>query len=405
MLNYGIIYIRKVRGYKMQNKINDTKKKNRLRVGQPFGYAGIKYLKAAGLLGVLCLVLFCGYVLITRYSTYSTYKVVKEYNREYDQEGKFYRFKQGIIKCSTGRVEYLNNSSIEPIWSDSINLPNPIVEWRDDYAVIASRTNGEILLVDQSGRQGHINVGHPIEKVDVSKQGIVTVIARNKDVPQVMCFDKEGTLLVELGATLSENGYPINTSISTDGKMLVVSYLIINEIGMQSRVVYYDFNQKGKAVAEKVLPNDIVSEVGYMNNNYSYIIGMSGVSIYNYEETPKEVENYKFNNKVLGVVSNNEYLGILLDGQKQSGTEILIYNKTGREISRINSENIFDNALIANGEIALWKGGVCEIYTLGGQKRLEVKNKDEIRNIFPTKMLNQYIIVSDKKIRKVQLKR
>ncbi len=388
----------------MQSKMSNDRKKNELRVGQPYGYSGVRYLKIVALLGVLCFVLFGGYVFVTRYSTYSTYKVIEEYNREYDQEAKFYRFKEGIIKCSTGKVEYLNHN-IEPIWSDNINLPNPMVEWVGDYAAIASRTNGEVLLVDRSGRQGYINVGYPIEKVDVSKQGIVAVIARNKEVPQVMCFDKEGTLLVELSATLSENGYPINTGISTDGKALIVSYLIIDESGMHSRVVYYDLNQKGKVVAEKVFSSEIVSEIEYMNSDYSYIIGMSGCSIYNYEETPKEVENYKFTSKILSIVSNNEYVAILLDGQKQSGTEILIYNKIGKEVSRINSKQIFDNALIANGEIVLWKGGVCEIYTLGGQKRLAVKNKDEIRNVFPMRTPNRYIVVSDKKIRKVQLKR
>ena len=364
----------------------------------------IKCLKFIGVGSALTLILFGGGVLLMKYGTYNTYRVVKEYDIEHDHEGKFYSFQEGVIKCSTGKVEYLD-SNIEPVWTYSINLQNPIVEERGNYGVVASRINGEVLLFNKTGMQGHVDVGYPIEKVDISEQGIVAVITRNQNIPQVMCYDKFGTLLVELSTTLSENGYPMNVALSTKGNVLLVSYLVIDQKGIRSRVVYYDLAKKGKKIAEKILPNEIVAEVGYISNDYSYIMGMRSYSIYNNEVTPKEVESKTFDSRILGVTSNNEYIGILLDKVNGNGSKIVVYNKEGKENTSISSRHIFDDMLIAKDEIILWKGGVCEIYKLDGRKRLESKVNEEIRSVFPTQGLNQYIIVGDKEIKKVQLKR
>lgn len=63
-------------------------------------------------------------------------------------------------------------------------------------------------------------------------------------------YDAAQKKLVSIKVTASQNGYPMDIALSSDGQNLVVSYLVVDGINVKSRIAFYNFGMTGE---EKVI--------------------------------------------------------------------------------------------------------------------------------------------------------
>ena len=121
----------------------------------------------------------------------------------------------GLLSGSEGR------GTVESCLSDS----EPFLDVNEKSAAIADKGGNDIIVFQEDGLKGEIHTTLPIEKINVSEQGIVGAILKNDASAKVMCYDTAGNVLVEHKTSLSGTGYPLDVSLSEDGEVMQVVYL------------------------------------------------------------------------------------------------------------------------------------------------------------------------------------
>ena len=67
-----------------------------------------------------------------------------------------------------------------------------------------------------------------IQKIAVARQGTVAALMKNKDVNYIALYNKDGECLAEGALHMENSGYPMDITLTSDGKKLGVSVLDVN---------------------------------------------------------------------------------------------------------------------------------------------------------------------------------
>ena len=233
-----------------------------------------KVLAAA--IALIVLVLVGIYFLLQRQS-YSEVEVVKYYENVSSDNPGYIQYLDGILKYTRDGVSFLNKSG-EEIWNQPCQMGNPVVTVREEIVVLYDRSGTSVLVLQEEGLKGEIKTTRPIERVDVSAQGIVAAVLKDDQVPMIVCYDATGNILVQQSASLDNTGYPIDVAISDDGTTLLVSYLLAEAKGIRTKIVLYDFgdeniDKKDHKVFEKEYENVIIPLASYLDKTkiFKYI--------------------------------------------------------------------------------------------------------------------------------------
>ena len=190
----------------------------------------------------LALVLVGIYFLLQR-QTYNAIETINYYeNVSLDNPG-YEKYLNGVLKYTRDGIAFLDKSG-EEVWNHPCQMNNPIVEVRGEVAVICDRSGTSIFVFEEDGLKGEIKTTRPIERISVSKQGVVAAILKDDSTPKVVCYDATGNVLVEQNASLDNTGYPVDVALTEDGNVLLVSYLMADGTGVRTKIVYYDFDEE-----------------------------------------------------------------------------------------------------------------------------------------------------------------
>ena len=230
-------------------------------------------MKKSKILKIICVVLvfviliLVGVFFLLQKQTYGSVKTIEYYeNVSLDNPG-YERYLKGVLKYTRDGIAFLNKSGAE-VWNHPYQMSNPVVEVREEVAVVCDKSGTSILVFEEEGLKGEIKTTRPIERVSVSEQGIVAAILKDDSTPKVVCYDATGNVLVDQNTSLDHTGYPIDVALSADGNILIVSYLMADAAGIQTNIVYYDFG--GEDIDKKDLVNGAIKGmVESLGDDYS----------------------------------------------------------------------------------------------------------------------------------------
>ena len=258
---------------------------------------------------LLVLVLIGG-LLVLRYVTYEHINVVEVYDNKSVANGNYKEYADGVIEYSKDGIAYLKEDGSE-IWNQPCQMRNPFAEICQGAVSVADKGGTNILVFQEEGIKGEIKTTRPIEKVSVSAQGIVAAMLTDDEIPQIMCYDAKGNVLVELNATFSSTGYPVDIALSQDGNVLIVSYLKIKGVSAESQVVYYHFGEAGEhaeehKVAELEFAGAVVPITTFLDEEISLLVSDSSFVLMKGLEKPETINEITFD-KIKIYEKNNKY--------------------------------------------------------------------------------------------------
>ncbi len=360
---------------------------------------------------VLCVTLCVGlggYVLSQRI-LYTGIRVAESYSSMGSANSRYEKFASGYLRYGRDGVAHIDNKGKEK-WNQSYQMSTPIIEVTQECAVVADSGGNQIIVLGKDGIKGTIRTEFPIEKVTVSKQGIVAVLTKDKEMPRVMCYDAVGNLLVEHKPASSKTGYPIDLSLSLDGEMLLVTYIQIVDGEVSSNYKYFSFGEEAKkekdnVVAEGTVKDIILPETYFVNHNTSVMVGDSGFMIFKGQELPQLMTNVSVESTIEKTFHSNKYIGFVLEGDEGKDSKLQIYNLSGKLVTDIDYDGKYENVDIINDEVILYEGTQCRIFKLNGIERFCGEMNMNIKGVFPALGLNSYLVIENEGIKKVQLVR
>lgn len=346
---------------------------------------------------VIVAAVLVGMYFLLQNQTYNTVSTLEFYENVSTDNADYASCLGGVLKYSKDGVSLLSEEG-EEIWNQSCQMSNPTLEIREDVIAVCDRGGTSILVFEEDGLKGEIQTTRPIEKIAVSKQGIIAAILKDEATPLVMCYDAEGSLLVEQKTSLSNTGYPMDVAISEDGSMLLVSYLLTRGNGIVSKVVYYDFggddiDKKQYQVQEKEYEGTVIPATAFLDADTSLLIADNSIILYKGKEKPEESVKIDVN-EMCNVAYSENIIAVVVKDRETSNYKLIVYNTSGKQISETGIDKEFSHIKVCGKQIILYEGSVCSIFTQRGICKYEGKMDLDILEIFPLTGLNKYMMIN-----------
>ena len=264
---------------------------------------------------------------------YNGYQVEKKFDRKDSNTVKYINYNGRILKYSRDGISELDDSG-KVIWTSSYDMKNPFVAYCGNYVAVADIAGKEIYIYNRTNSTDikKIEVVLPIVKIDIAEQGVVAVVLEDTVSNQINIYDPYNIseqLLVSIPTNVETDGFPVDISISNDGERLVTDFINISNGQAQTSINFYNFDEVGKnninrIVGARDFEQTIVTKTTFLNNETVCAYTENGFSLYSMKEVPKDIYEETFDKAIKSIFSNEEYVGIVLDNNKN----IENYNNT-----------------------------------------------------------------------------
>lgn len=359
------------------------------------------------LLIIVAVLFFVGigvYIFLT-HRTYDKVHVLNTVALERENGEKYVKCSDGILKYSKDGAALLDKKGKER-WNFSYQMQNPVISVNEKSAVIIDKGANDLVVFQKQGVKGEIHTNLPVEKAEVSEQGIVSAILRDEASAKIVCYDAEGNLLVEHTTSPETIGYPLDLAISDDGYTLLVSYLFVEQGKINTKIAYYNFDEKiekkeNHLIMEKKYENAIVPSVFFFDNKTSAVVSDNKLYIYEGKDKPEEKAAVEINEQIQSVFHDDKYIGMLLKGEKKY--LVKLFTKDGREMFSKPIEQRYKKIKVEDGQIIMYDGKKCRIITKAGVDLFKGEMEIDISNMISAVGLNKYLVINANGLEEIRL--
>ena len=357
------------------------------------------------ILGVLIIAAVAGIVFVFNHVD-QNYDVLSTVENEDTQSSEYIQMGDDLLKYGNESVSLLSRSG-DTLWNLTYDMSDPAVSILEDTAAIYDRRGTSMYVVKIDGPVGPISTDFPIVKAEVTLSGSVAAILEDGEKTWVNYYSSDGSLIVENQTRMENNGYPLDLAVSPDGAVIAVSYLIVDSGEISSHLVFYNFGQAGQGqvdnvVAEFTYEDTVVPDLVYFSEGTCVAFRDDGFSVFQGGDTLEESENTQIDTQMISLFYNEEYFGIVTEGEEESYL-MTLYGPEGRQRCSREFDMEYQNISVSGERIILWDGPQVEIYDLGGKLKFQGDVREgTVRNLFQMSR-NRYLLISDEGIKMIRL--
>lgn len=319
-----------------------------------------------------------GYGLYQKNRQYTKVNVLWEKELATDASSGYEVYGENVLRYSRDGAQYLNRKG-EAVWNQAFEMKSPFAAVNGDYAAIADRNGYSLYICDKNGCQGVVTTTQPISKLSVSATGITVAILEEAKSNVIAFYDKTGTKLqIEVQTTLAGNGYPIDLSISPNGMLLMVSYIYLDEGLMQNQVVFYNFDDEGQSLKDRLVGgfkeygSSIVARVRFLDNTHACAFAQDRLCFYSLENTvqPELTKQVDISGEIDSVFYSEDYAGVVVSGE-DGLKKLSLYSASGKEIFTEVLDREYEHMEVSGSFVLLYGEAECRIYNEEGTLKYE----------------------------------
>lgn len=350
-------------------------------------------------LSILGVVAAVAVFLVIELQTYTSSRTITAYETGSSGNVSYLQFANGVLKYSKDGIALVNRKG-EEVWNQSYQIKNPIVNtYHNEAIVVADKGGNTIIVLDKDGLKGEMQTTLPIEKAVVSANGIVCAVLKMDAAPKVICYDATGNILVELTTSLTGTGYPMDVSLSEDGKVLLVSFLSVQNGQIVTNVRYYNFDGEKDSKKDYEVTADEYTDMAaasafFLNAKTSVVVGDDRLLFYKGEGQPELANTITLNKKIKSVFYSSQYVGLILKNEGKAGYELCLFNASGKKVLSEEFTGDYSNVKISGSQVIMYDGKKCSIFTRAGIHKFEGELENNILEIFPVSGVNKYIVMN-----------
>lgn len=339
---------------------------------------------------------------------YRSYHILSEMGIEGSNAVDYLAYDDSVIKYSKDGVVALDKAG-SLLWNSSYEMSNPMADTCGKYVVIADRDAKLLHIFNKEGHVNRIVTLYDIMKVEVAKQGVVAAMMETDSGNNITLFDKDGTILAEKGTSVKEEGYPLDFSLSEDGKKLVLSYLSYTGGKLINTVSFYNFGRVGQNYTWRIVggwpyeEGTIIPRVAFINNNTVCAFADNRVLIYSMKEIPREPIEIALAGKLQSIFYNEEYIGLVLQADGTVDKQLLLYNLEGQKVLNKDINLNYEKIALFDKELIMYDNRSCLIMKINGRTKFKYNFDGNIETILPINNLDQYYLAKDRNLYEIQL--
>ncbi|MDF2485626.1 MAG: hypothetical protein K0R46_1794 [Herbinix sp.] len=339
---------------------------------------------------------------------YSSYKVINVVNNTNTNTAKYSNYKIGIVKYSTDGVVTRDKDG-KLLWNGSYEMSEPMIDTCGSYAVIAEKEGHDIHIYDEYGEVGAITTLYDIIKVEIASQGVIAVLMEEDNDNYISLYDVDGTVLCDMKTNSSDDGYPLDMSLSGDGKKLVTSYLSFKSDSLVDYISFYNFDKVGQNEVNNLvggwpLGDSIVApRVAFINEDTVCIYKDNGFVLCSMKEIPIVIKDVDFEGEIQSILSNDKYIGFVLRANSDNPKQLIIYDLKGRKVLDKPLEFDYKAIYFSNNEVIMYHKKTCVIMKPNGNIKFNYSFDKEIKAFYQSIKPALYYYVDDEKLYMIEL--
>ena len=338
---------------------------------------------------------------------YKSFEVMNTIDNVVESNTKYLSYGNSVIKYSRDGATALDKNG-NLLWNGSYEMNQPIADVCGNYVVVADAGGKNLQLYDRTGAAGGITTIYNIVKAEVSSKGVVAVLTEDEKNNYISIYDIDGTELADIKTNMAEDGYPIDISLSEDGKKLITSYLSVKSGEPVGITTFYNFGEVGQNWTDRTMgsylfDNTIVPKIEFVNNEVVCVFKEDSFLIFPYMEEPGDPKEIKLDSRIRSVFYNKSYVGVVLEGSESGSEQLMLYNLEGKKILDKRIEFNYNNIYMADKEIIMYDNNSCIIMKLNGTVKFKGSFDTNIDAIYPINGIDRYFLISGSQITRIAL--
>lgn len=328
-------------------------------------------------------------------------------NRRFDNTNLIWRYYYSTNNFgSKSNVQYdlLNNNTIRLThdgitevsddgqirWTMSYNIKNPIYVKRGNYFAVSGISENVIYLFDENGIVSTANTDFPVVKIALSETGVIYALVDGGDASFIEVYNVKGERLdITIKSLLKENGTPIDIAISNDATELMVSFLYIDGNNVNTRVVFYNFDEVGKnKSANRIVggfdseyKGKYVSRVHFFNNEKSVCFYDGGLTFFSTRilTEPTVINNITFDDIIKSISYNENYVAIVLENENDNNLRFMVFDKEGKVLTNKRIDFLYDEFFLSDNYVVFIYNSHAYVFDNNGMEKL---NRDFSEDLY-----------------------
>ena len=364
------------------------------------------YIKIA--VTLLCVGVLVGLVVVQYISrTFNTYRVVRQTEVVFEEGCKTAKLDDNLLIYNKDGVRCMDAKG-KTIWDITYQIQEPCLVVDGSTMAVGGYGDHLIYIMDETGRIGEIDTNLPIRNFCVAEAGYVGAVLDDNDVYWIYIYDTNGDEITRARTSMEQSGYPMAIELSSNGKLLGVSYLYLDAGTVQSNVAFYNLGEVGQNYTDQYMSGyiyqEIVPELHYMNESTAMAISNGRLMVYSGGEKPTESKGIILNDTVRAVYWGDENAILIYNGSANQGRYLMrVYDLAGELVLEKGFDMEYTDIQSQNGIITIYNNDEVLIVTLDGRERYTGSLGGSIRKIIPTSTKYKYLVLFEDTFKVIEL--
>lgn len=357
---------------------------------------------------IVCVALLAG-LIVTQYifRTFHTYRIVRETEVTYGEGNQTLKLKDNLLLYNKDGMRCMDIKG-KMIWDITYQIQEPCVVVDGRVVAVAGYGDHLIHMMDENGRIGEIDTNLPIRNLCVSEAGYVGVVLADNDVYWIYVYDAKGNEITKARTTMEQSGYPLSIALSSNAKLLAVSYLYLDAGEVQSNVAFYNLGEVGQNYTGQYMSGyiyeEVVPEIHYLNDKTAMAVSGGRLMIYEGGEKPTVLKEILLNDTVRSVYWGDDNVVLVYNGTAEQGKYFMqIYNLAGEAVLEKGFDFEYEDIKSENGIVTIFNSNEMLVYTLDGRERYAGSLGDNIYTVEPTSDKYKYMVLFDEAYKVIEL--
>ncbi len=357
---------------------------------------------------LICVMLLAGLVVVQYiYRSFTTYRTVKEVEIGGVSERRTIKMGDHLVVYNKDGMRCMDAKG-KTVWDVTYQMQEPCVVADGNLIAVGGYGDSKIYIMNDIGKVGEINTNLPIRNMCIAEAGYVAAVLDDNDVYWIYLYDTDGEEVAKARVTMKQHGYPLSISLSSNGKLLGVSYIYLDAGITESRVAFYNFGEVGQNYTDQFMSSfiyrEIVPELHYMNSSVAMGISNERLMIYSGSEKPAVLKEVLLNEKVQGVYWGDENVVLVYKGTSEQGKYFMqVYDMSGILVMEKGFDLEYTGITSQNGIITIYNNNDVLVYTLDGRERYSGNLDSNIKSIVSTSVKYKYLVLCDDAYKVIEL--
>lgn len=366
-----------------------------------------KQRKTRVILIIVAIVAVIGVIYFLMNREYKGYKVIKANDTNYENTANYIQFSGNLLKYTPDGVSYINANG-DTVWTAGIDMKMPVAVSSGNYAAVADLNGNVVCVFSNEGQVSSITMPYTICDVDVANQGAFAVVLESSDTNYINLYNKKGEIVYEIQTTIDKSGYPLDITISDDGKKLFTSYINTAPASVENNLAAYNFGDVGqntnadRMVGGYKFEDEFVPKLEFIDNDTVVAFGTKSITVYSMKEKPSEKSKVVLDKEIRSVFYSEKYFGIVQNSEE--GYDIKVYDLRGNLEFQEKITFDYTNIYAAEKEIIISGGDHCLIYRTNGSVKFNGRFAGNIISVVPNGNNLEYVVVYDDATEIIKLK-